>query len=213
MRVTTQMVNESAQRAGLPGLGSALLDATRQDKTKDALLNALTKKTGASKSSKLFGSDYEKIGKAADEMEKKASLFTEAEKSGDTESMRKAGKELAEAYNKTLASLEKSTSSLDRLYYAKLKETAAENKDALAAAGVKVSKNGSLSTDEARLNEADAETLIKAFGSGGSLAEKVEFLGAHISDNADRMLESVSNQYSASGLTSSAYTNKYDFWG
>ncbi len=213
MRVTTQMVNESAQRAGLPGLGSTLLDTTQQSKTKDALLNALAKKTGTSKSGKLFGSDYEKIGKAASEMEKKASLFTEAEKSGDTESMRKAGKELAEAYNKSLASLEKSASPLDRLYYAKLKETVAENKDALAVAGVKVSKNGSLTIDETKLNETDNEMLIKAFGSAGSFAEKAGFLGTHISDNADRMLESISNQYSASGLTSSAYMNKYDFWG
>ena len=213
MRVTTQMVNESAQRAGLPGIGNTLLDATRMNNNNDALLNALTKKTGTSKSGKLFGSDYEKIGKAADELEKNASLFTEAEKSGDNENMRKAGKELAEAYNKTLISLEKSTSSLDRLYYAKLKETVTENKDSLSSAGVKLEKNGKLTIDAARLNEADSETLIKAFGSAGSFAEKAGFLGAHIADNADRMLESVSNRYSASGLTSSAYTNKYDFWG
>lgn len=45
MRVTTQMVNDSAQRAGLPGLSRSLLDGIEQYDKKNSLLSAKGSKT------------------------------------------------------------------------------------------------------------------------------------------------------------------------
>ena len=62
MRITTQMLNESARKAGLPINHTSLLNYIKSDGTQNALLDALNK---SNETSVKTGS-YEKIEKEAD---------------------------------------------------------------------------------------------------------------------------------------------------
>lgn len=91
MRITTQMLNESARKAGLPINNTSLLNYIKNDGTGNTLLDALNKKkkTAATTAQK---SNYEKIDKEADQLTQSAqallqndenSLFEQAKASGD----------------------------------------------------------------------------------------------------------------------------------
>ena len=75
MRVTTRMLNESSQRAGIPGIGSgsiennALLKAATKNKKGNSLLSSIgSELTGKrTKGGKTSGFDNGNIRKAADQ--------------------------------------------------------------------------------------------------------------------------------------------------
>ena len=94
-----------------------------------------------------------------------------------------------------------------------LKDAAAEDSEALKAAGITIGKDGVLHVEKDTLKGADVDSLEKLFGATGTFSEKVAFLGGQIADNAGANALSFSSKYNASGNQYAAFGNKYDFWG
>lgn len=203
MRVTTKMVNESAQRAGLPGLGHSLLDVMKQNEDGNSLLNTV-QKTGNMKAAKavsgLMKDGYEKTEKSADGLTKSVRQFVETEQDRDVEKLRDLAKDIIKSFNETLNAAGKTNDTLDQYYIRMLKEAASENRNFFSEAGIEIQKDGLLRIDEDKLKTAGADTLIRALGSGSAFNEKAAFLGEHISDHAAAGAGSISTQYGANGM-------------
>lgn len=221
MRITTQILDESARKAGLQTVcGTTLLNGMNSTATKNPLLNAISKgNTAADKAEK---SGYKKLGKEADQLQQKAdvfaqegekSLFAKAKESGSSQEIYNAVKELVEQYNNTASALKNTTGPLNDYYRQMLKEAAQENSKALGSIGVTVSKNGTLGIDEDKLQAAGVEELEKILGGDSDFIKKTSFLASRISDNAQANRESRSSQYTASGTAYNAASGRYDFKG
>ena len=150
---------------------------------------------------------------AADELNKAAGKFLEAEKENDPSGMRAAAEDMVKTFNEPLKSMDKASDSLNQFYAKMLKEAAVDNKDLLSAVGVSIKKDGQLSIDEEKWKDIETEALMQAFGSGSVFNEKTSFLADHISDHAEAHAGSVTNQYGSDGALSSVYSSKMDFWG
>ncbi len=216
MRVTTKMVNESAQRAGLPGINNSLLNVMDQGGDSNSLLSQI-QKTGNAKAAKAVSSlmkdGYDKLESSADGLTKSARQFIGAEQDRDADKLRSYAKEIVTKFNETLKASGKTNDTLDQYYSKMLKEAASENKNFFSEAGITIQKDGLLRIDEEKMKTADADTLIQALGSGSAFNEKAAFLGEHISDHAAASAGSVSSQYGSNGTLYSDYTSKMDWWG
>ena len=104
MRVTTQMLNESSQRAGIPGIGSgsignnALLKAAIKNKKGNSLLSSLSGNAAGKKAcgkSSVFDNDA--LRQAADVLEKKAAKLSLEDNEDEAEKMRKIADKLLES--------------------------------------------------------------------------------------------------------------------
>lgn len=222
MRITTQMLNESARKAGLPINNMSLLNFVNKDSsaTGNSLLDALNKNSNVNSLEK---SNYEKLEKSAGALEQAASvlasedtnnIFAEAGASGSADNIKKQVKEFVSTYNDVMKLLGSSSSVLNGYYKQMMEAVTGENETDLSSIGITTDKKGYLSLDEDKLGSADIDTLEQILGSKGSYSEKVSFIAEHAADNAETNLASISNQYSASGSTYTAYMNhKYDLWG
>lgn len=227
MRITTQMINESARKAGLPLQQSTLLDYVNNDSsitsTGDTLLDALNKKNVSSDTGIGTGkkSDYEELEKQSGAMMKvaeellaqKDSVFAKAKESGDTSGVCSSVEKLVEKYNATVSSLKKTSGSLNKYYQQMLEEAAASSSKEFEELGVTVGKDGKISVDKEKLAKASVDDIEKVFGNVGGFTNKVAFLASRIEDNAKASAESLSSKYSASGKAYSMGVNQYDFWG
>ncbi|MBD5460312.1 MAG: hypothetical protein HDR26_05130 [Lachnospiraceae bacterium] len=221
MRITTNILNESARKAGLTAVNSTtLLNGMNSTTTKNTLLNALNK--GNNTADKAKKSGYEKLGKEADELQKKAdifagegekSIFAKAKESGSNQEIYDAIKELVEQYNDTASALKSNSGPLNDYYRQMLKDAALENSEDLGSIGITVTKNGTLGIDEEKLHAADVDELEKVLGGSSDFIKKTSFLATRISDNAQANRDSLSSQYTASGTTYNAATGRYDFKG
>ncbi len=221
MRVTTQMIENSAKRAGIPMNRVSLLDYMNGNSNSSSLLDGIGK--SSSKNNTVTKTGYEKLEKEAEELKKHAEKFTEdgegsmfakAKESGSTEEIEKAVKELVESYNDTAAAAAKAGGVLNEFYLQNIRDLAGGNKEALSAVGVTVDKNGKLQVDADKLKSAGVENLEKAFGPGNDFASKLAFLASRISQNAEAGAKSVASNYSANGNLYSNYAgHKYDIWG
>lgn len=222
MRVTTKMLNDSAQRAGLPINGNSLLNYVNGGKSEKTLLNALNKNNGKSTSA-LQKNNYEKVEKASDKLSKSAAdLVSNAEDSVFAKADTEEGKEalydkiadFVNGYNDTLKTLRAVSGTLDGFYNKSLQEEAEKNSDALKEIGITLSKNGTMSLDKNKLKQVEPAEIEKVLGKSGSFMSKVAFLAGRISDNAEANVDSISNQYTAAGsLSQTAAAGKYSFWG
>ena len=209
MRVTTQMVNDSAQRAGLPGLSRPLLDGIEQYDKKNSLLGAKGSKTNTgSRTLK----EYEALEKYAVDLKSLSEKFSDQE-DGNTEELKQTAENLVETYNKTCKSLRTGNSTLDQFYLTRLKDVAAEYKEGLLSVGISVEKDGLLSINKEKLGNADRDSLINAFGGESKFGERIGFIGERIADNASKMAGSISNRYGSDGNISSMIANRYDWIG
>lgn len=225
MRVTTQMLNETARRAGLPLHQTSLLDYVNNSVggTGNALLDALNNSGSTSSAASLRQkNNYEKLEKSADELEKSAevflaegekSIFDKVKKDGNTEDLYKSVEALVKSYNNTMDNLKSASGTLNSYYRQMLKEAVTENEAALSEIGITLSKNGTLNLDKDKMKAAGVEAVEKALGTSSTFSEKAIFLAERISDNAGANAESLSNQYNSNGNTYSALQNKYDFRG
>ena len=222
MRITTQMLNESARKAGLPVNNTSLLNYINKDSSQNTLLQALNKSrsTGAVAATKK--SEYEKLEKAADQLQQKAEIFTKvgensifakARESGSNQEIYDGIEALVESYNSVCRTLKTVSTPLNDYYRQMLQEAGTENKEALSNIGITISKDGTAVIDKEKLKTADIDSMEKTLGASGSFSSKVTFLATRISDNAEKNAESVSSQYSAAGNLYSAASSKYDFWG
>lgn len=224
MRITTQMLNESARRAGLPIHNNSLLNILNNDSSQSDLLSALSRKTNKA-SDILAKNNFEKLEKAAGQLQKKSevfmaegedSLFEKIKKSGneaDKQTLYTDIEELVDLYNDTSKQLKSSSDGLNGYYYQMLKETAVENKEALGNIGITILKDGTLSLDKEKMKEADIDSIEKVLGAEGTFSAKTAFLADRIADNAQANAESITNQYNSDGNIYSSILNKYDFRG
>lgn len=221
MRVTTQMLNESARKAGLPIHDTSLLNYINKGNGGNGLLDAISDKkdqnTGKVNRMQKYG--YEKMEKLAGGLSQSAEallvkengLFDKAKESGDTKDVVKGVENMVNAYNDTLLALKKETGAINRLYLESLKSAAKENEAALKKAGVTMAEDGQLVIDKEKLSEADLETLEKAFGSSGDFTSKVSYVAGRVEDNAAANLDSISNQYTSGGNAyRAALLSRYD---
>lgn len=232
MRVTTQMLNRSAQKAGLPTNRTSLLNYINGNNSNVSLANALSRSNRAADATKR--SDYEKLEKSADQAaaatDKLLSAGSENTTATDLQSF-------VDKYNEMLKSLGKSSDTLNLFYAQTAKDTVKEYKEELAEIGITVAKDGTLSFDRAGFDRFHAEQAAKAaenvsgdgtgtdaaaetgntlnalFAKEGGFFSKVNYLASRVSDYADANAESYSDYYNATGSRASAYSNgRYNFW-
>ncbi|MDE6714021.1 MAG: hypothetical protein K2K20_09815 [Lachnospiraceae bacterium] len=219
MRVTNQMLNESAKRAGMPVNGHSLLDYVNGGNSN----NMISEKLMASKRlSKTEKTKYEKQEKAAEELDTiaqklsasgKDSIWEKVKESGDTTEITKKAQELVEKYNQLLESMKDTSGALNEFYKRSLKELPDQHKEALAEIGITTKKDSSLEIDQEKLKGASLEQLEKVFGKDSKLTSRISYVSSRIADNASANLENLSGSYLPDGNTTSTHLNKYDFWG
>lgn len=219
MRVTNQMLNESAKRAGMPVNGHSLLDYVNGGNSNNMISEKLMASKGLSKTEK---TKYEKQEKAAEELDTiaqklsasgKDSIWEKVKESGDTTEITKKAQELVEKYNKLLESMKDTSGALNEFYRRSLKDLPDQHKEALAEIGITTKKDGSLEIDQEKLKGASLEQLEKALGKDSSLTTRLSYVSSRIADNASANLENLSGSYLPDGNTTSSHLNKYDFWG
>ncbi|MBD5546167.1 MAG: hypothetical protein HDQ97_01975 [Lachnospiraceae bacterium] len=218
MRITTQMLNESARKAGLPVNGTSLLNYINGN-SNNTLLNALNKSSATDAATK---TKYEKLEKAADQLSEAASvfmatgedsLFSKARESGDNQDVYNAVEDFVGKYNSTLSALKNTSGTLNDYYSQMLKSAASDNKEALENIGITIAKDGSLSVDKDKLKEADIDTLEKVLGNTKGFTQKAAYVADRVSDNAHTNQSSLSSQYSSTGSLYSALASKYNLYG
>lgn len=222
MRITTQMLNEATQKSGLQVQRRTLLDYVNNKNAGNSLFQALSaSRTNSSNASKL--STYEKLESSADKLlqqvtsfiaDDEESIFDKIEKDGkeeDKETLYDSIDSMIESYNAIMNSLKTSTGTLDSYYRKMMKEVAAENEEALADIGISVERDGSMSLNMDKLKACDIATVKDVLGESGTFSTKIGLLAAHISDNAEANVESLSSQYNSLGSTYSASSSKYNF--
>lgn len=223
MRITTQMLNETSRKAGLPVNSSSLLNYINNDKNSNSLLESLqnssTKTTDLLQNKKL----YQKLKDAAESLEdatktlgneKSDNVFAKAKESGDNADIVKNVKTLIEQYNEVRKQLERDASSPINAYYNQtLGQLASKNKEELSKVGITIGKDGSMTIDESKLKEASVEDLETLFGSKSEFIQKMQYLASHVSNNVSAQIESLGNQYGQDANSFSSYiSNKYDWW-
>lgn len=156
MRVTTQMLNSSAQKAGLPTNRTSLLNYINGNNSNVSLANALSKSNRAADATKR--SDYEKLEKSADQAaaatDKLLSAGSENTTATDLQSF-------VDKYNEMLKSLGRSSDTLNLFYAQTAKDTVKEYKEELAEIGITMAKDGTLSFDRARFDRFQSEQAEK----------------------------------------------------
>lgn len=166
MRVTTQMLNRSAQKAGLPTNRTSLLNYINGNNSNVSLASALSKTNRASDAARK--SDYEKLEKSADE----AAASTDKLISAGSENATAADiQSFVDKYNDMLKSLGKSSDTLNLFYVQTAKDTVKEYKKELAELGVTVEKDGTLSFDKAGFEKFRAEQAAKTATEGNTVTD------------------------------------------
>lgn len=219
MRVTTQMLNESARKAGLPINNTSLLNYIKNEGTGNTLLDALNKSNEIS----VKKGGYEKIDKEADQLMQAAnnllqdgenSLFEQAKKSGDYQKVYDGIANLFERYNGTLKALKATSNTMNDFYRQMMLEASSETKESLSGVGVTFAKDGTAKVDMEKIKLTDFETLAGLFGKDSDFVNKIGFLSTKVSDNAEVNIKSLNSAYNASGKIYAAIgKSKYDLWG
>ena len=211
MRITTQMLNESARKTGLPVNGTSLLNyINNDDRNNNSLLSALNKKTTS-----VFDVEnkkkYEKLGKEADKLTDSASvlqqeradnLFTQAKESGNNQKIYDSIENFFKNYNSTVKALKNTSDTMNNFYRQMLSDAAKEAEESLSGIGITFHKDGSANVDMDKVKKSDMETLENLFGSKSDFVSKVNFISTRISDNAEANVKSFSSSYSSNGTQS-----------
>lgn len=214
MRITTQMLNASMRKAGLPVNNVSLLNYVNSSSQGNSLLNALNK-NGINLQDKSFEKlkdQAEKLQQATEKMASEES-FDEARTSGDLQPVVSNVQEMIKNYNNIIKSMKNTSSPLNQYYRQMLKEAAADDKDKLKEIGITRAEDGTLKLDEEKLKASDPDKLEEILGAKGSFSSKVYFLADKIADNARANASSASSQYNALGNNYFASASKYNFWG
>ena len=224
MRVTTQMLNETARKAGLPINNSTLLDYINNDSSADSMLNSINGSTSAATQmlkAKVSKTGYENTDKSSEDLQnaidklagEKSTVFKDARESKDTSKVT-AAQELIDKYNSLVEVMSKTSSSLDEFYKKALKGLPESIKESLEKVGITYNSDGTLEVDSDKLKKADVDSLEKIFGSDSEFMKKLSFVTDRIESNAEANLQSVSSTYSSTAdIMSSFNSSKYDFLG
>lgn len=223
MRITTQMLNEAARKAGVPVYTTSMLNYVfNKDKT-----NALPfeRNMGDEIESPRRQQNYEKQEDAARRLNAAAkelsgdggeSIYDGKDTTENKDELKEKVTELVKQYNAVLETFSESSGQLDSFYRKSLKSLVEEHEKQLAAVGITADKNGKLYIDERKWAAADREMVKKAFSGKNGFADSLSFMSEKIADYA------LSNQTNAGGLYQKDgseaavmwYTkNRYDAWG
>lgn len=215
MRITTQMLNASMRKAGLPINNVSFLSCINSgSSSSNSLLRALSKKgvNTENKSYEKLKGQAEKLQQSAEEMASEK-LFQEARTSGDLQSVYQKAQDLIKNYNSTLKSLKNTSSPLNQGYRQLMKEAYTDGKDALEEIGITMGSDGSLKIDGDKFKASDVNKLEEALGADGSFSAKLSLLAERVADNAEANISSASSQYDVFGNNYFAAASKYNFWG
>ena len=215
MRITTQMLNASMRKAGLPVNNVSLLNCINSaGSSPNSLLSALNKKGihTENKSYEKLKGQAEQLQQSAEEMASEK-LFEEARKSGDLQSVYEKAQDLIKDYNSTVKSMKNTSSPLNQGYRQMMKEAYTDSKDALEEIGITMGNDGTLKIDGDKFKASDVDKLEKALCADGSFSNKLSFLAGRVADNAKANISSASSQYDILGNNYFAAASKYDFWG
>lgn len=215
MRITTQMLNASMRKAGLPISNVSLLNYINGSSSQsNSLLNALNKN-----GIKVNNKDYEKLKSLAESLQESAEkvsaedAFQEARTSGDKEPVYNNAQEMVKNYNSTIKAMKNTSSPLNQFYRQMLGDVAEESEDKLKEIGITKAADGTLRIDKEKLTAADVDKLEEVLGADGSFSSRISFLANRIADNAKANAASASSQYNALGNNYFVAASKYDFWG
>lgn len=225
MRITTQMINEGARKAGLPLYGNSLLNYLKKDKS-TSLFGAMDENfygvTGNTSVDSVKKSSYDKLEKTANKLmdivesfttEGEKTLFSNAKETGNKEQIILTAKSFVDTYNSTIKQLKSSDSALDMYYKEMFDEVMSENQGALEHIGIILSSKGTFTLDETKMTDADIDTLESTLGASGMFSAKIGFLASRVSANAQSNANSYSNLYGASGDIQALLNNKHEWWG
>lgn len=215
MRITTQMLNASMRKAGLPINNVSLLSCVNSgSSSSSSLLSALGKKgiNTENKSYEKLKGQAEKLQQSAEELASEK-LFQEARTSGDLQAIYEKAQELIKNYNDTSKSLKNTSSPLNQGYRQLMKEAYTDGKDALEEIGITMGSDGSLKIDGDKFKASDVDKLEKILGADGSFSAKLSLLAERVADNAKANISSASSQYDILGNNYFSSVSKYDFWG
>lgn len=227
MRITNQMMQNTAKRTGIPLQQNTLLDIMNKSSSSTG---GMLPSVGTTKSStnafleKINSESRKELKEAAESLSDYAaklaedgegSLFANAEASKDTSELVEHIKGMAQAYNNTLKHLNGSDSGLERFYRQELNSYLTEHADALKKVGVTKKKDGGISIDEKTLKAADIDSLKAAFGSSSGFSSKAGFVGGRVAESAKVSSASILGGYNSSGrdFWNSFTQNMYNFWG
>lgn len=220
MRITTQMLNQSAKRSGLDINRPTLLDYMKNKNMGNPLYQALSKNRSISTNSVKL-ERYEKLEEEAGQLTKltkkllddgEKSVFEQAKISGDNQEIYNSVEKMFDGYNSTLKSLRTTSNTMNDFYRKMLVEASEESKEELEKLGVTFRKDGTADVDMSKLKAADCETLEKHFGKDSDLVNKLEFIASRISDNAKANVESMGSGYNSRGAVyGNSGSSKYDF--
>ncbi|MBR4026777.1 MAG: hypothetical protein IKJ01_04375, partial [Lachnospiraceae bacterium] len=174
MRITNQMINESARKAGLPIHYNSLLNHINKN-SGNSLLDSLTKTNSSTNLSDVTNginvnstniikrNQYQKLGQVADKLMQNAedfvgngtsSIFAEAENSGNYEKVYQNTEKLTENYNAVIKALKSASTPLNDYYKQMLQEVITDEKDTLNTIGITLSKDGTMHLDKETLKTA-----------------------------------------------------------
>lgn len=217
MRITRNLLNDASMQAGMQLTRGTLASYLNEDSA-DTLVGALGEKQ-SSVTNGLSKGKYQKLQKAAEELEESAgklneagtgSIYDKARESGDASTVYEEVEKLVASYNGLLEKMSFDISTLGRFYQASLKEAAAEHKKALGEIGVSVDKNGRLNVEKEKLKAADIGKVERIFGKEGTFSPKLYLIAAKVADSAQANLKSVSSQYNAAGNSVDTLLRSYD---
>lgn len=226
MRITTQMLANSAAKSGIPIQRTSLLDIIN-NKSSQNLLGTIGKSTntiGTGATDILRKNNYAKLEDLSEKLSQSASklvgsdkdsVYDKAKESGDTKDILSDVNKMVEAYNATMKQLKTTGGTMNEFYLKQLNDIPAGSKEALKSIGITQAKDGSLNVDEKVFRNADADTLQKVLGGENGFASRISFLGEHINKNASENVVSASNRYNSNGSTylEAFEDNKYNFFG
>lgn len=169
MRVTTQMLNNAAAKAGIPVNRSSLLNYINGNSSNVSLANSLSK---TQKSDSAKKADYDKLETSADEvvksMDKLMTAGSENVKASDLQSF-------VDRYNDMLKSLSKTADTLNNFYARTVKDTVKGCQKELEQLGITMEKDGTLSFNKEKFEKFRAELSAQtADTSGNGATEKTE---------------------------------------
>lgn len=229
MRITTQMLAETARKSGIPINQTTLLDVINSEDLGGDLLSGVKKNSDSvygtsAAANRLQKASYEKLEKSADSLKDCAfklsdvsgeSLFQKAEEKQDTAELTSEIEKMVEAYNQTLEQLKKSGGAMNEFYREELKNLAGSNAESLKAVGITQGKDGSLKVDSEALKQADLASLRQAVGNASDFTKKLEYVSGRVSANASANADSLSSRYNADGTSFFGLPgmNHFDFLG
>ena len=214
MRITNQMMQQTAKKTGIPLQQNTLLDILNKSSSPSNSLLPSVESSGSTNTflEKLNNKSNKQLKEAAESLSDYAaklaedgegSLFAKAEASKDTSELVEHIKGMAQAYNNTLKHLNGSDSGLERFYRQELNSYLTEHADALKKVGVTKKKDGGISIDEKTLKAADIDSLKAAFGSSSGFSEKVGYVAGRVAENSRASSAGILGGYNSSGM---------DFW-